>query len=191
MHLHDILRSQLAIAQKQFGELTIIETGTIRSADPIYADDDGWSTLCFASWIAEHGGFLDSIDLETAEAAKVLADRKLDGAVMLIKGHSLDVLRRYLDEAKADPSDRGLDVHVAYLDSDNDPALILEEFKLVVPRMPAGAIVMVDDVDMRPDADAKKGHLIVPWLEKEKWDYTIVGRQGKGYSTGVLITRIP
>ena len=191
MHLHDILRTQLAIAQKRFGELTIVETGTIRSTEPIYADDDGWSTLCFAQWIAEHGGFLDSIDLETDAAAKVLADRGLGGPVMLCKGHSLDVLTQRLADAHADPNDHSFDIHIAYLDSDNDADLILNEYKLVTQMMPPGAILMVDDVDLSPGAQAKKGHAIVPWLEKHKQDYSIVGRHGKGYSTGVLITVMP
>ena len=45
--------------------------------------------------------------------------------------------------------------------------------------------------DLSGQSGARKGHAIAPHLEREGIEYTIVGRQGQGYATGVLITRIP
>jgi hypothetical protein len=180
--------------------LNILETGTIRNADPQYALDDGWSTVHFAEWILEHpqANLLTSIDLDCAVARQVLRDRGLVGGVAFLQGHSIAVLGEILKCRSLEPGgdDDAMtlahpNVHLAYLDSDNDPTLILAEYLLVKQLMPSGAILMVDDVDLSPNATARKGHAIAPWLARSGQEYTIVTRTGAGYSTGVLITRIP
>jgi predicted O-methyltransferase YrrM len=171
--------------------MTIVETGTIRSTEPVYADDDGWSTVCFAEWVRDHAGVVVSIDLDVSAARKVLAEKDLllsgtgvtTGSVQLLDGTS----EHWLGELTRPDGE----IHVAFLDSDNDPDLILREFEIVRKRMPAGAVLMVDDVDLRPGAEARKGLAIAPWLEQHGWEYTIAGRRGRGVSTGVLIARIP
>lgn len=207
MHLHEILRAQLQIAQERFGALHILETGTIRGETKNYAADDGWSTLCFADWTQHHGGQVTSIDLDVQVALRVLAHRQEWVAgkirdhgpdappleplrVNLLEDHSVHALgvlllhQNGLDRASSGP------VHVAYLDSDNDPTLILCEYLLVTQMMPQGGIVMVDDADFTEGALARKAHAIAPWLRQRAQPYEIVQRSGEGYSTGVLITEI-
>jgi hypothetical protein len=196
MHLHEILRGQLAIAQAQFGPLNILETGSIRNDNPQYADDDGWSTVCFCEWTKANGGNVESIDLDTSAAKRVLEARGFTAPdVLLHQAHSVE----WLGKAIANRSYHAgrahemvvPDLHFAYLDSDNDPTLILCEYLLVTQMMPAGGIVLIDDIDPGTASGARKGHAIMPWLEKKGQEYTIVGRQGQGYATGVLITRVP
>jgi predicted O-methyltransferase YrrM len=198
MHLHEILRSQLAIAQAAFGPLRILETGTIRGETDNYATDDGWSTVCFAEWCKEHGGTVESIDLDISAAERVLEAKGFRAPdVLLHRAHSIEWLGQALEnrsffKEKFHGAPRTLpSLHFAYLDSDNDPTLILAEYLLAKLMMPPGAIVLVDDVDLSGTSGARKGHAIAPWLESHGQKYTIVGRQGQGYATGVLITRIP
>ncbi len=217
MHLHDILNEQLQNAQNLFHcPLKILETGTIRGETDNYATDDGWSTLCFTDWVKEHGGWVESIDLDIDVAVRVLQQKRalfsdiLDSptrmrvshwhkqfearerqwGVGLTRDHSI----HYLVSALADayPGIDGADgTHLAYLDSDNDPTLILCEYLLVTRLMPSGGIVLVDDVNLAVGSESRKGHAVVPWLEKHGQPFTIVQRQGQGYKTGVLITRVP
>jgi hypothetical protein len=198
--LRDILRTHLDQARDRFGNLRILETGTIRNEDPQYAADDGWSTVHIAEWCvgadADEGrggtrGHLDSIDLDTSVANRVLEARGLRRAVALVEDHSIHALGAMLLRAEIY---RPPTIHVAYLDSDNDPSLILHEYLLVTQMMPSGGIVMVDDVDLSGQAvgyGARKGHEIAPWLSARGIEYTLTTRTGQGYSTGVLVTRIP
>jgi len=216
MHLHDILNEQLQNAQNLFHcPLRILETGTIRGETDNYATDDGWSTLCFVDWVKEHGGWVESIDLDIDTAVRVLQQKRglftdiLDSPtrsrvahwqkrfdpehewnVGLNRAHSIDYLVGAL--ADAYPGVDGPDgTHLAYLDSDNDPTLILCEYLLVTRLMPSGGIVLVDDVNLAAGSESLKGHAVVPWLERHNQPFTIVQRQGQGYRTGVLITRVP
>lgn len=162
--------------------LTIIETGSIRSAAPAYEDDDGWSTLTFARDVAEHGGAVYSIDLDTTAAAIVLGERNLAWTTNLIQGHSIDVLAGMVREGY--PA-----VDVAYLDSDNDAALILHEYLLVTRLLRSPALVIVDDVDPESE-EVVKGHALLPWLETHAVPWQIITRSGPSVSTGMLVVRL-
>lgn len=196
MHLRDILRTQLGRAQERFGPVNILETGTIRNTDPQYELDDGWSTVTFAEWCREHGGTIESVDLEIEAAATVLEKRGLRDVVHLVRHHSIHFLGARLFSNGTYAAGYMLEnrvpepkVHVAYLDSDNDPTLILDEYLLVTQMMPSGAILMVDDCD--PVAGGHKGDKIIPWLKEHGQAFELVRRTGVGYATNVLITRVP
>jgi hypothetical protein len=198
MHLREILRTQLDLALATFGTpINILETGTIRNADPQYAADDGWSTLHFAEWCKEHEKcHLESVDLDISVAKAVLEHHGYCAPdVLLHREHSIEWLGKALEsraffKEKFHGAPRTIPMlHVAYLDSDNDPTLILNEYLLVKIMMPPGGIVMVDDCN--PETGGNKGNAIRPWLEAHQQEYTLVGRRGDGYATNVLITRIP
>lgn len=160
-------------------ELSILETGSIRATGVEYETNDGWSTLAFARQAAEHGGRLMSIDLDVSAARTVLDRHGLLDAVELVQGYSINVLAGLL-VAGTETFD------VAYLDSDNDPGLILHEYMLACRLVRTPGIIMVDDVDME-STGVVKGHALVPWLDQHGVPYRIERRRGTTYTTGVLI----
>ena len=194
MHLRDILRVHLDQLSDPSGRgLRIVETGTIRGDEERYAQDDGWSTVHMAQWAEEHferddsrRPLIISIDLEIDTAQRVLERHDLLPYVDLVQGHSVDILGSMIADGLG-----GHDVDLAYLDSDNDPTLILCEFLLVSRLVRPGGIILIDDVDPSSKSGARKGHAVMPWLDARQQEYSIVGRAGAGYSTNVLVTRKP
>ncbi len=179
MRMHEILTAELGALREKLGRpLTVVETGSVRSTDPLYSDDDGWSTLTLAAAAQHHGDRVTSIDLDTTAAAALLAEHHLDGAVELIRGHSIEVLAGMLAVGRS--------ADAVLLDSDNDPALILHEFMLARWMMRRVGIILVDDVDPGSDT-VRKGHLLVPHLTAEGVDFRMQRRAGPRHSTGVLI----
>jgi predicted O-methyltransferase YrrM len=175
--LKGIIRKELARVNGK----TIVETGTIRSADDQYRIGDGWSTMALAEHARDHGGTVTSIDLDVSIARGVLAQQGLDGYVTLIEGHSVQVLARLAAE--------GRKFDVALLDSDNDAQLILDEYLVVSAMLQRPGLLLVDDVDLGSEL-VFKGHRLVPWLDREGVPYEIVQRDCAGYTTGVLIARL-
>jgi hypothetical protein len=185
-HLSEILRRELATFREKAGQddLAIVETGTIRNTGEEYRVNDGWSTLTFAEEIAEHGGSLLGIDLDTSAAAEVLGKRLVDLDIELASGHSIDVLASLLAHA----ADLG-QFDVAFLDSDNDAGLILHEYLIVKNLMNSPGLIMVDDVNLT-STGVVKGHQIVPWLDAHGVPYRLEIRHGDGYETGVLVIEV-
>jgi len=145
--------------------LNIIETGTIRRSEPEYAVGDGHSTKWIARWIAKNGGTFYSVDLETATAYEFLAAKELLKYVKLVKSSSIAFLEKI-----------DFDVHLAYLDSANDPVLTKAEFLAVLPHMATGGRIIVDDYV--PDSREKmKGNLLHPYLVAYKFKFEIKGVQ--------------
>lgn len=179
-HLHALLERELAGLRLRAGRpaLHIVETGTIRSSASTYAANDGWSTLFFARHVAEFGGHFVSVDLDTEAADTVLTGYGVAAHANLMCGHSVDVLAA-LHAA-------GQRFDVAYLDSDNDPQLILNEFTIVREMVRCPGLIMVDDVDPG-SATVRKGHALVPWLDNAGTPYRIAARGGDRHHTGVLI----
>lgn len=197
MHLSVILTSLLEdFAEKTGGrKLDIIETGTIRDERDEYRLNDGWSTVTFAEWVKRNGGTVRSIDLETATAEKVLKAKGLKAQVTLHQGHSIEVLAGMVADAwgRAKKNNRGAIVarnegfaDVAFLDSDNNGALIFHEYLLVKKLMRSPGLIIVDDVDIASTV-VVKGHEILPWARANNVEHRIVERVGEGYSTGVLV----
>lgn len=207
-HLSEILKAELARLRERIAAtaedaetsapLSIVETGTIRNTGENYRVNDGWSTLTFAEDIQGHGGSLVTIDLDVSAAREVLTSRGLDYVVSFHEGHSIDALSGMLANAygsakrtsggKLTLGGVGF-VDVAFLDSDNDAALILHEYLLVRRMVRSPGLIMVDDVDMR-STDVVKGHGIVKWLEAEGTPYRLEKRHGDGYETGVLVIEV-
>lgn len=174
MRMQEIIAREL---EAKGGELSLLETGSIRSVEPQYEVGDGWSTLAFARHVREHSGRFVSIDLDTSAAVTVLEREGLRGVVDLRQGNSLDVLPVAVRESG--PFD------VVLLDSDNDAALIMREFTLVRAAMGPGSVLLVDDV-VPGSKTVVKGNKIVPFLKGSGFDIEIIERDGGGFTSGVL-----
>lgn len=185
MHLHDILAEEF----KRFGTqpLSIFETGTIRGRGEASFVGDGHSTLFFGRHTAEHGGSVTTIDLHTATVKEVISgEERLVGHVFPIEGNSMRILPRLLRL-------NGQSFDVAFLDSDNDPQLLMHEFWIAEQLVKPGGLIMVDDVRMPHHTDmqssqAKKGDFVWPWLRENGYTHRCHEREGwAGYRTGVLV----
>lgn len=120
----------------------IVETGTLRTLDNW--EGDGQSTILFDNWTAwQKGGRVVSIDLDGEACA--LARRLTSSRVAVFHGGSVQNLEDVA--ALGDPVD------LLYLDSGNDPALILSEFEAALPALRPGSIVLVDDSPIGGVAD--------------------------------------
>jgi len=144
--------------------LVIVETGTIRNAADQYANGDGHSTYHIALLMkdrrADKHRFY-SLDHETAVANAFLIEKGLREFVTLVRGDSLQELARFSA------------IDFAYLDSANDAAHILAEFKIVEKKMvPGNAVVVIDDVCMGSKA-VVKGHLVIPYAREKGYDVLI------------------
>ena len=127
----------------------IVETGTIRNVSKEHEQGDGHSTRFIAEWVKENGGEFISIDLKTSVCSEYLKMLGLAKYVILIEGNSLDVLPR-LGE-----------IDFCYLDSENSPELILNEYKLVKSK-----VVMIDDC-IEGSSVYRKGELLIPYLREQ------------------------
>lgn len=182
-HLSKLLETELDAFRERTGRnsLKILETGSIRNEGEEYHQNDGWSTLTFAEYVAKYGGSLTSVDLDINAAHAVLTRHGLREHADLAQGHSIEVLSRYVaDHQEQDSFD------VVLLDSDNDASLIINEFFLAKRLMRHPALVLVDDVEPRSPL-VVKGHQIMPWLDLHEVPYRLERRTGDGYSTGVLV----
>lgn len=188
MHLHDILDLELTELQQRLGgstkSISIIETGTIRGMSEPSRVGDGWSTLFFAKFAKKSGGRVVSIDLNTKTAERVLRDEGLIEYVLLNEQHSVKSLAEHAAcLSKFD---------VAFLDSDNDPQLIFHEFLIAELLVCKGGLIMVDDVRLThhtsgDSALAKKGDLLLPYLNRNSYSVRTYERQGwADYKTGVI-----
>lgn len=178
-HLSKLLVAELDAFRERTGRdaLDILETGSIRSTEEQYHQNDGWSTLTFAQYVRDHGGSLTSIDLDTAAAHEVLTRHDVRHLVHLIEGDSVETIT-------ALPA--GILLDVVLLDSDNDADLIMREFAAVRAYTNLPALFLVDDVEPN-STGVVKGHQIQPWLDENEVPYRLERRTGTGYSTGVLV----
>lgn len=142
----------------------IVETGTIRNISKEHEEGDGHSTRFIAEWVKKNGGEFISIDLKTDVCLEYLKKLGLVKYVILIEGNSLDVLPRL---GKVD---------FCYLDSENLPDLILNEYKLVKAK-----IVMIDDC-IEVSSIYRKGELLIPYLREK-------GINFEALSTGQIVIR--
>jgi predicted O-methyltransferase YrrM len=184
MRLSEILVAELDAFRQRTGKekLDIVETGSIRGEGENYQLNDGWSTVTFAEQVKAHGGSLTSIDLDTATADKVLRSKRMRSQVDLVEGHSIEALSRIAAEGSAR-------FDVAFLDSDNDGALIFHEYLVVQHLMRSPGLVVVDDVDIN-STGVVKGHQILPWARAHDIAHRLVPREGEDYRTGVLIFEV-
>lgn len=120
------------------GPVTIVETGCVRRADNWQGD--GQSTILFDRYVSRHPGSLvwsvDADPVATAFCAHMVSGRvalhTADGATFLaaLAGPGSEIRRP---------------VDLLYLDSADDPAVILAELEAALPLLSPASLIVVDD----------------------------------------------
>lgn len=151
--------------QPIYGNLTIIETGTIRNVDPEYILGDGHSTHLVAQWVSKNGGNFYSIDLDISIAHTYLKKLGLRKHVNLRAGDSTEILQTF-----------NTPVHLVYLDSGNDADLILSEFKAIENLVVNEGVVIVDDCEPGSD-ELLKGNAVIPYAKTKGYKVNLKPRQ--------------
>lgn len=136
-------------------QINAIETGTIRS----YYEKH-FSTYHIARTLDDRGN-LTSVDI-SADSIRISEQicHTLTN-IRYVKSDSIEYLKKLKD----------VKFHFAFLDSVNDKEFIFEEFKLIIPMMIEGSVLMVDDAGITADSyeidgsvSAQKGHKVLRFL---------------------------
>lgn len=132
--------------------LLIVETGTIRNREPQYEQGDGHSTRHIIDFVIQNPGTeFYSIDIDTDRARSYLTELHLIQHVNLCQDNSINRLKTFGR------------IDFAYLDSENNARMTMDEFLLVWPKVPAGGCVMVDDCNEQ-SVELFKGDILMPHL---------------------------
>ncbi|MGD2094934.1 MAG: glycosyltransferase, partial [Phycisphaerales bacterium] len=143
--------------KKQFRneQITALETGTIRSFN-----ENHLSTYYISGTLGNRGRLI-SVDISTISIKRSKNICYDTTNVEWVHSDSIQHLRKLKD----------LKFHFVFLDSVNDKDLIFKEFRLVVPMMIEGGILMVDDAGITKDGQAidesvaaQKGHRVWQFL---------------------------
>lgn len=119
------------------GPAVIFELGTVRNKSEAARESDGWSTLWWARYVAEHGGHVWTWDKQ--QRPNVLA-------------RVLGPLREHVTAIEADASAMSGSCDLLYLDGPNEPAPHLAVFQAC-----PSPLVLCDDVvddDFGPKASS-------------------------------------
>lgn len=153
------------IVSGMHGFVVAAEVGTLRDADPVAEQADGWSTLHLARALMSRG-VLYSIDVDRAavRTAMMTLPRDLRGSVRWVCDDGARALRVL-------PVER-LDLLI--LDGSDDPAETLREFEAAQTLLGKASVVVVDDVHEYGGMRRGKGTLVLPrvaelgWSEEER-----------------------
>jgi hypothetical protein len=145
----------------------MVETGCSRVKYGAGGFDDwtaGHSTYVFGLLLDDHGGHLDSVDID---GENVAIAREWVSFTTAVDVHHSDS-REWLKTYQGEPFD------VAYLDSadlgtDHFEEINLEECRLVLPHLKADALILIDDTYHQGGAWHGKGKLTIPWLQSQGW----------------------
>jgi hypothetical protein len=164
-------------------KLVVVETGTLRDANPSARESDGWSTYCLAELLAkrgEEGSKLYSIDISpdcVETSRKIVPEEYHKLTTWICK-----------DAREAIPSLEADSIDLLYLDSSDDPKQILAEFQVAAPKLGPESIVIVDDTGPYHAGPDGKGTLVIPFAKDQGWQVerrdderchmTILSRQG-------------
>lgn len=145
------------------GPATIVETGTTRDASEAGRQGDGWSTLAFAWYTSETGGWFSTVDAseESIAVAAEVTDFYSD-AVDYVVSDSVKFLQLCYRKS----------IHFLYLDSlDYHPhqqaeseAHHLAEAEAALPALAPTCLVLIDDTTQNFFHFGGKGALAVPFL---------------------------
>ncbi len=136
-------------------QINAIETGTIRS---FY--EKHFSTFYIADTLSSKDNLI-SVDISTdsIRISKQICHNFTN--IKYVKSDSIEYLKKLKD----------VKFHFVFLDSVNDKEFIFEEFKLIIPMMVEGSILMVDDAGITADSyeidrsvSAQKGHKVLQFL---------------------------
>jgi predicted O-methyltransferase YrrM len=146
--------------------IAALETGTIRSYHEKHE-----STRLIGEALGGRGT-LTSVD-NSAESIRISKDicRRLTNVVW-VEADS----HHYLASLE------GRALSFVLLDSMNDKSFIMTEFRLVVPRVVDGGVIMIDDAgiladgsSLDPSTPAEKGHAIFAFLRQHRYPFEVLG----------------
>jgi predicted O-methyltransferase YrrM/glycosyltransferase involved in cell wall biosynthesis len=166
-----------AIRRLPPGDITVVETGTLRDPSPQARLGDGWSTYHIARLLADRGSpgsrlFSIEIDPQNVEISRRTVPPELHPWVTWI----CDDSRRALKVLEAERID------LLYLDSSDDPALIQQEFETALPKLAPHGLAVIDDTGDYRAGPQGKGSLLIPELQRRGWRIEH-RRQGKSRMT--------
>lgn len=150
----------LQYAHETFGgTITIIETGTTRGVLGGGFRGDGWATLLWAWYADLHDSFVHTIDIDQKclDECKRLTEENKN-----IEYVCMDALKFLKDFDKP--------VHLVYLDSAQNPNVMLEEFLAIEKRIVDNGYILLDDagVGFKPRENKKvksgKCDILGPYL---------------------------
>ncbi|HLY09072.1 MAG TPA: class I SAM-dependent methyltransferase, partial [Planctomycetota bacterium] len=155
---------QEAIGRLPKGRLVVVETGTLRDPSPEARLGDGWSTYTIAQTLADRGvpgSKLYSIDIspECIDISKRTVAPELHPWVSWICGDAAETLRTL-------PTSR---IDLLYLDSSDDPAQILSEFRSAQEKLAPHSVIVIDDTGSRQAGHEGKGSLAIPEARSLGW----------------------
>lgn len=176
--MDDVLREEIAAFRMRSGKraLRFLEVGCARSTHEDHQVGDGWSSLTLAREVREHGGSLTGVDLDTGPAMDLLLTERLEAVFR--QGMSLTVMRRMVDA--------GEEFDVVFLDSGNDPELVLQEFFLARQLLARPGLLMADDMDQN-DPEVVKGLKLIPYLMASKQEFRITHRETPWTNRDILV----
>lgn len=153
-----------AIGRLPGGRIVVVETGTLRDSSPEARLGDGWSTYTIAQALADRGipgSKLYSIDIspKCIDVSKRTVPRELHPWVSWICADAAETLRTL-------PVER---IDLLYLDSCDDPAQTLAEFRSAQDKLTPHTVVVIDDTSPRPGAQEGKGTLAIPEARRLGW----------------------
>jgi len=181
--LEVILQRELAGLQERSGKkaLDVLEVGTIRETAEGARPADGWSTLFFAEHAAKHGGRVVGVDLDVTAARQVLTSHGVADRVELLTGSSLDVMPRLIQQ--------GYSFDVVFLDSGNDPELVMREYTFAKSLIRSGGLLLADDMD-QDDPWVRKGLKLIPYLIEAGATYRMDRREAPWGGRDILIQEV-
>jgi glycosyltransferase involved in cell wall biosynthesis len=146
------------------GRIVVVETGTLRDPSPKARITDGWSTYCLAEQLAARnvpGSQIYSIDINPDHIAvsKRIVPRQMHPWVTWITSDSCAAIERLQCDV----------IDLLYLDSSDDPRLILSEFEVARPKLRRHSIVVVDDTGPYHVGPEGKGSMVIPALRRQGW----------------------
>lgn len=179
--MDDVLCQQLDLFRARSGKtaLRILEVGCARSTNEGHQVGDGWSSLTLARQVRQHGGQVTGIDLDVSQAVRLLAAHGL--VEDFVEGDSLTVMSAMIRD--------GFVFDVVFLDSGNDPDLVLNEFLLAQKLIDRPGLLMADDMDQN-DPEVVKGLRLVPYLRKNGYSYRMTHRETPWTNRDVLVMDI-
>lgn len=138
-------------------DVVIVETGTTRGKLGGGVVGDGWATVAFGWYCRKYGGEVYTVDIleEAIEECKKITEEYED-VINYIVGDSVEFLQSF----------EGV-IDFLYLDSSDNPQIILNELLVAYDKLSSAAIIVIDDT--HDSMSVGKGVLACKHLLENGW----------------------